>query len=132
MIYSGVDIVEIERIARAVERWGDRFLVRVFTTAELRRCQGDVGLRMPSLAARWAAKEAAAKLLGVGVRGLGGGSGALGWHELEVTSDERGRPLLLLHAAAAERAAVLGLGAIGLSLSHTRTLAVAMVVAQGA
>ena len=129
MLYTGIDLIEIERIARAVERWGDRFLDRVFTPAELAIYRA----RPASLAARWAAKEAVAKLLAVGIRGLGGAGrpdGALAWTEIEVLSDPQGRPALALHGRAAERARALGLGLIALSLSHTREHAIACAVAQ--
>jgi holo-[acyl-carrier protein] synthase len=129
MLYTGIDLIEIERIARAVQRWGDRFLDRVFTPAELAIYHS----RPASLAARWAAKEAVAKLLGVGLRGLGGASrpdDALAWTEIEVLSDRQGRPALALYGRAAERARMLGLGPIALSLSHTREHAIASVVAQ--
>ena len=128
MLYTGVDLIEIERIARAVERWGDRFLERVFTPAELAAYRA----RPASLAARWAAKEAVAKLLGVGLRGLGGAGrleNALVWTEIEVLSDPEGRPALALHGRAAARAQALGLGPIALSLSHTREHAIASAVA---
>jgi holo-[acyl-carrier protein] synthase len=129
MLYIGIDLIEIERIARAIERWGDRFLDRVFTPAELALYRA----RTASLAARWAAKEAVSKMLGVGLRGLGGagrpGEG-LAWMEIEVLSDPQGRPALTLHGRAAERASALGLGPIALSLSHTREHAIASVVAQ--
>jgi holo-[acyl-carrier protein] synthase len=129
MLYTGIDLIEIERIARAIERWGDRFLDRVFTPAELAIYRA----RPASLAARWAAKEALAKLLGVGLRGIGGAgrSGdALAWTEIEVLSDPQGRPALTLHGRAAERARALGFGPIALSLSHTREHAIASAVAQ--
>src|SRR5689334_5951976 len=128
MLYTGIDLIEIERIARAAERWGDRFLVRVFTPAELALYRA----RPASLAARWAAKEAVAKLLGVGLRGLGGAgrpNDALAWTEIEVLPDPHGRPALTLYGRAAERAQALGLGAIALSLSHTREHAIASAVA---
>jgi holo-[acyl-carrier protein] synthase len=128
MLYTGIDLIEIERIARAIQRWGDRFLDRVFTPAELARYRS----RPASLAARWAAKEAVAKLLGVGLRGLGGAGrpeDALAWTEIEVLSDPQGRPALSLHGRAAERARILGFGPIALSLSHTREHAIASVVA---
>ncbi len=128
MLHTGIDLIEIERIARAIERWGDRFLDRVFTPAELAIYRA----RPASLAARWAAKEAVAKLLGVGMRGLGGAGrpdAALAWTEIEVLSDAQGRPALALHGRAAERAHALGLGSIALSLSHTREHAIASVVA---
>ena len=129
MLYTGIDLIEIERIARAAERWGDRFLVRVYTPAELAIYRA----RPASLAARWAAKEAVAKLLGVGLRGLGAAGrpeDALAWTEIEVLSDRHGRPALLLHGRAAERSRALGLGPIALSLSHTRQHAIASAVAQ--
>jgi holo-[acyl-carrier protein] synthase len=124
MLYTGIDLIEIERIARAVERWGDRFLDRVFTPAELARYRE----RTASLAARWAAKEAVAKLLGAGLRGLGGAgrvADALTWHDIEVLSDTDGRPTLTLYGRAADRLQALGLGSIALSLSHTREHAIA-------
>src|SRR4029078_63974 len=91
MLYTGIDLIEIERIARAAERWGDRFLIRLYNPAELAIYRA----RPASLAARWAAKEAVAKLLGVGLRGLGGAGppgAALGWTEIEGLSDPAGRP----------------------------------------
>lgn len=129
MLLNGIDLVEVARIEHAVTRWGERFLQRVFTPTERAACQ----TRMASLAARWAAKEAAAKMLGVGLRGLGGASrhtdrDAVAWTEIEITNDDRGRPLLALHGRAAERATALGLRSWSVSLSHTRDLAIASVV----
>lgn len=127
MLYSGVDIIEIARIHRAATRWGDRFLHRVYSPAELKHCAG----RSESLAARWAAKEAVAKLLGVGLRGPGAGpeSGAVSFLEIEVLADARGRPLALLHGAALARATALQLSDISLSLAHERGMAIAFAVA---
>ena len=104
MLYTGIDLIEIARIERAIERWGDRFLRRVFTPAEIEAYRG----RAPSLAARWAAKEAAAKLLGVGLRGLGAGAkpyDTVGWLEIEVLSDAQGRPTLALRGLLTSRRA---------------------------
>ena len=131
MLYTGIDLIEIARIERAVARWGDRFLQRIFTAAELANYRS----RLPSLAARWAAKEATAKLLGVGLRGLGAadrGSEAVAWTEIEVVGDAGGRPVLALYGRAAARARALGLAELSLSLSHTREHAIACVVALGA
>jgi holo-[acyl-carrier protein] synthase len=130
MIYTGIDLVEIERIAQAAARWGERFLSRVYTPAEQAACAA----RPESLAARWAAKEATAKALGVGVRGLGLGArgeevAAVAWTEIEVVRDAAGRPALALHGRAAAHARALGIGALALSLSHTDSHAVASVVA---
>ena len=117
----GVDLVEIPRIRRALERWGDRFLQRIYTPAEIARCRG----RVPELAVRFAAKEAVSKALGVGIWWPGG----ISWHEAEVLSDRLGKPEVVLHGTAAERARTLGLNQWAISLSHTDEHAIAMVVA---
>lgn len=113
----GVDLIEVERVARVLARHGERFSRRVFTAGELAYCAG----RAPELAARFAAKEAAAKALGTGI-------GEVGWHELEVVRSASGRPALRLHGAARTLAAKQGLGDPLLSLSHTRQHAIAFVV----
>jgi holo-[acyl-carrier protein] synthase len=134
MLYTGIDLVEIARVERAARRWGQRFLQRVFVAGELADCglaEGIVsGARWPSLAARWAAKEAAAKALGVGLRGLGAGQAwGAGLHEIEVRRSAEGRPLLVLHGGALGRASALGISELSLSLSHSGGYAVASVVA---
>ena len=116
---SGVDLVEIARISRAVEQHGERFLHRIYTAAELADCSG----RPTSLAARFAAKEAVSKALGTGI-------GAVAWTEIEVRRGESGEPLLALHGAAHDLAARLNLKEWSLSLSHTGPYAIAFVVAQ--
>jgi holo-[acyl-carrier protein] synthase len=130
MLYTGIDLIEIARIERAIARWGERFLGYIYTPAEIAAYQA----RVPSLAARWAAKEATAKLLGVGLRGLGAAdrsAGAVAWTDIEALGDAQGRPMLVLHGRAAARAKVLALADISLSLSHTREHAIACVVAIG-
>ncbi len=117
---TGVDLVSVPRFARALERHGERLLARVFTPAEVALCAGQVA----SLAARFAAKEAVVKALGTGI-------GPVGWREVEVLRDALGAPMLRLHGRAAQRAAALGLTEWTLSLSHTREMAVACVVAWG-
>lgn len=117
----GVDIVEIERIARTLARFGERFLWRVYTEAEIAYCRG----KPSRLAARFAAKEAVAKALGVGVFWHEG----VYWRDVEVIRDHRGKPGIRLHGGALERARQEGLIAWALSLSHSREYAVAMVVA---
>jgi holo-[acyl-carrier protein] synthase len=129
-LYTGIDLIEVARIERAINRWGTRFLQRIYTANELARYRS----RVASLAARWAAKEATGKMLGVGVRGLGAASRveyAIAWVEIETLHDLDGRPQLHLHGRAAERAAVLGIQTFALSLSHTREHAIAQVVALG-
>ena len=115
----GVDIIDNERIIKVIDRYGDRFLARVFTSQELTYCGG----RVTSLAARWAAKEATAKALGTGI-------GAVSWQEIEILGQPNGRPTVRLHGAAAELAAQLGLTEFAVSLSHTKDYAVAFVVGE--
>ena len=124
MLTTGVDLVEIARVERACTRFGDRFVQRVYTPLEVTYCRG----RLQELAARFAAKEAVSKALGVGMRILA--RDGIHWQEVEITGDHRGKPLVRLHGRAAERAAELGLTEWAVSLSHTREHAIAFVVAQ--
>ncbi|MCX7681589.1 MAG: holo-ACP synthase [Anaerolineae bacterium] len=123
MLTVGVDIVEVPRVERMLANYGDRFLERVYTAAEVLYCRA----RPAELAARFAAKEAVSKALGIGVRVLA--RDGINWHDVEVLGDERGKPLVRLYGRAAERAAELGLTEWAISLSHTREYAVAFVVA---
>ncbi len=120
MLRTGVDLIEVDRIRSAAERHGERFFARFYTPRERARCED----RYPALAARFAAKEAIAKALGTGI-------GDVQWTEIEVVHDDRGRPQVVLHGAAAALAASLGLTEWSLSLSHTHEHAVAFVVATG-
>ncbi len=114
---TGVDIIEIPRIARALEQYGQRFLRRIYTPEEIDYCRG----RAPNLAARFAAKEAAMKALGTGVRGVS-------WKDIEVARHSRGAPYLRLYGRAEARSQRLGVQEISISLSHSREYAVAFVV----
>ncbi len=114
---SGVDIIEIWRVGQVLERYGQRFLDRLFTPEEIAYCRG----RPPNLAARFAAKEAVMKALGTGVRGVG-------WKDIEVVRQDSGAPAILLHKRAKNRAQLLGLEEITVSMSHSRDYAVAFVV----
>ena len=120
MLSVGVDLTEIPRVARALERWGERFLWRVYTPAEVAYCRG----RVPELAARFAAKEAISKALGTGMVGIS-------WIEMEVLADRRGKPNVVLHGKALARAQALGLDEWAISLTHTDATAMAFVVAMG-
>jgi holo-[acyl-carrier protein] synthase len=120
-VATGVDLIEIERIQAVVARHGQRYLERVFTPAEREIC----GVRAESLAARFAAKEAVSKALGCGI-------GEVSFQEIEVLQDEKGAPHLVLHGAATEKAAALGLTTWSVSLSHSQSHAIAMVTAIGA
>jgi holo-[acyl-carrier protein] synthase len=124
MLTAGIDMVEITRIERVLKRYGDRFFERVFTAAEIAYCRG----RSPELAARFAAKEAVSKALGVGMRMIA--RDGIDWKDVEVIGDLRGKPLVRLYGRAAQRAGELGLTEWAISLSHTREHAIAFVVAQ--
>ena len=117
MITTGVDIIEIDRVMGVLERYGDRFLGRVFTPGEIDYCRG----RAPNLAARFAAKEATMKALGTGVRGVG-------WKDIEIVRAASGAPGVVYHGRAESRAKRLGVLETSLSLSHSRDYAVAFVV----
>ncbi|MCH2502783.1 MAG: holo-ACP synthase [Dehalococcoidia bacterium] len=119
MLTTGVDIIEIPRIKQVLDRYGQRFLNRVFTPDEIAYCRG----RAPNLAGRFAAKEAAMKALGTGVRGVS-------WKDIEVIRADSGAPSLRLHGRAEKRAERLQVGEMSLSISHSREYAVAFVVAQ--
>ncbi len=114
---TGVDIIEISRVSRVLERYGHRFLRRIYTPGEIEYCRG----RAPNLAARFAAKEATMKALSTGVRGVG-------WKDIEVIRHPSGAPSIQLHRRAKARARRLGVREISLSLSHSREYAVAFVV----
>ena len=114
----GIDVVEIDRIRELVERWGDRFLNRCFTEVERAYSRK----RSRSLAARFAAKEACYKALNDALPGIG-------WQDIEVVNDDRGRPELLFHHKAAESAERCGWIRVSLSLTHAGPVAVAVVVA---
>lgn len=118
----GIDLVEVPRVRSLLERHGERFKERTFTAGEIAYCDGCAEPAM-HYAARFAAKEAAAKALGTGLWAQG-----VDWKDLEVTRAKDGRPGLLLHAAAAAHAAQLGVTGTHLSLSHTRDLAIAQVI----
>ena len=123
---TGVDLIELDRMRRLVERHGDRILCRVYTPPELVHCRG----RVPELAARFAAKEAVAKALGVGLRIMA--RDGVNWHDVETLPDSKGKPIVFLYGRAAARAEELGLTDWSISLSHGRDVAVAFVVAMGA
>ncbi len=113
-LYTGIDIVDIDRIEKAVGRWGERFLRRVYTDSEI----AAYGHETPSLAARFAAKEAVMKL-------LGRGQDRIGWRDIEVLAGPEGRPLINLYGRARLEADRLKIRDISISLSHSKSLAIA-------
>lgn len=121
MLRVGIDLIEVARVQRSLERFGDRFLARIFTAQERVYCDG----RAASLAGRFAIKEAVAKALGTGI-------GAVRWQEIEVVNDAQGRPFLYLHGAARKMADDQGLQHWDISLSHSGSHAIGLAVALGA
>jgi len=115
--HIGTDIIEIARIRRAIDRFGGRFLDRVFTKDELRL----YGHRAQSLAASFAGKEAVMKLLGTGNRGVA-------WREIETLYQPSGKPLIRLNGRAVKRARELGIKEIDVSLSHSKEYATATAI----
>lgn len=115
----GVDIIEIHRVADVIARHGDRFLNRVYTPDELKACRG----RVHELAARFAAKEAVMKALGTGIRGVG-------WRDIEILPNRRGKPLVFLYRRGAERAKRIQLRGLEISLTHSKEYAIASVVGE--
>ena len=117
MTSVGVDIVEIKRIESAVNRGKERFLKRVYTQTELSACH----YRPPSLASRFAAKEAVMKVLGTGGTGIA-------WREIEILTGDDGRPSVRLHGRALDKATELNLKEVSISLSDSKEYAVAVAI----
>ena len=121
IVGSGIDLVEIGRIQQSIDRYGSRFLNRIYSAAEQAYCLRKRN-SAESFAARFAAKEAGAKALGTGI------SHGVGWLEIEVIRLPSGKPTLQYHVRAAQFAARLGVANIALSITHTASLAMASVV----
>jgi holo-[acyl-carrier protein] synthase len=121
IVGSGIDLAEIGRIRHSIDRYGDRFLSRIYTAPEQAYCLRKRN-SAESFAARFAAKEAGAKALGTGI------SRGVSWLEIEVLRQPGGRPTLQFHGRAAQFAARLGAVHVALSLTHTAELAMASVV----
>ncbi len=119
----GSDLIEISRIAASIDRFGVRFLTRVFTPGEIAYCNRKKNAS-ESFAARFAAKEAAAKALGTGI------SHGIAWPEIEVGRERSGRPFIAWHGRALARAQHLGVRQTHLTLTHSRDLAMAVVVVE--
>ena len=120
----GTDLIETRRMQESIDRFGARFLERIFTAGEIAYCTRKKNAA-ESFAARFAAKEAGAKALGTGI------SRGVSWKEFEVRRETSGRPSLHLSGRAAELAEAMGVKRIQLSLTHSRELAMAVVVAEG-
>jgi holo-[acyl-carrier protein] synthase len=121
IVGTGIDIAEVHRIGQAMERFGARFLHRVFSEGERAYCDSKAN-RVERYAARFAAKEAAMKALGTGW------SRGVRWRDIEVCRQPGGRPTISFHGKAAEVASKLGAVHVALSLSHTAEQAIAQVI----
>ena len=117
---TGIDLIEIGRIQEALDRYGERFLKRVFTSAEIASARGNAS----ELAARFAAKEAASKALGTGI-------GPISWVDIEVLNKPSGKPILRLTGRAKNISEALGFQTWSVSLTHSRGMAAAVVVCLG-
>ena len=123
VIGVGTDLIEISRIERSLERFGEAFLQRVFTAGEVAYCTAKKN-SAESFAARFAAKEAGAKALGTGI------SRGVSWREFEVKRSHGHRPELHLSGRAQEIAQALGIRRLSLSITHSRDLSMAVVIAE--
>jgi len=124
IVGTGVDIAEVPRIRESIERFGDRFLNRIFTHGEIQYCESKAS-RFESYAARFAAKEAGMKALGTGW------SRGVRWRDIEVVRPKGQRPTIQFHGQAASIAHDLGTKNIALSLTHTCEEALAHVILEG-
>lgn len=124
IVGTGIDIAEVPRVAQALERFGERFLQRIFTPGEIHYCDSKAN-RVERYAARFAAKEAAMKALGTGW------NHGVRWRDCEVVRAPGGRPTIVFHGRAGEFAAKLGVKNAALSLTHTSEQAFAQVILEG-
>lgn len=121
---TGIDIIEVTRIAASYEKFGERFVNRILLPAEIAYC---LGHRQPApfLAVRFAAKEAVSKAFGTGI------GAQLGWQDIEIRRKESGEPFVVLHGKGKELFAARGAKALHVSLSHTQQYAAAMAILDG-
>lgn len=119
----GIDLIEVDRVGKSAERFGDRFLRRIYHPRELEQTRGD---RVQYLAARFAVKEALFKALGTGW------AAGIRWVDVEVENLPSGQPVLKLHGEAAARAETIGAGRMHVSITHTAGYAAAVVVLESA
>lgn len=121
---TGIDIIEVARIAQSFEKFGERFLKRILRPDEIAYCLAHK-FPAPHLAARFAAKEAISKAFGTGI------GAQLGWQHIEVSRRESGEPFVILHDDGQKLLAARGGKVIHLSLSHTENYAAAMAILEG-
>jgi holo-[acyl-carrier protein] synthase len=121
IVGTGVDLAEVGRIRLAIERYGARFIERIYTPREIAYVERKAN-KYERYAARFAAKEAGMKAIGTGWRG------GVRWQDFEVTNLPSGKPTLAFHGVAAAVAARLGVKNVALSLTHTSETGMAHVI----
>ena len=124
IVGTGVDLAEVARIRRSIERYGARFVERVYTAREIAYVERKAN-KYERYAARFAAREAGMKAIGTGWRG------GVTWQDFEVTNLASGKPTLAFHGVAAAVAAKLGVTNVALSMTHTSELGMAHVILEG-
>jgi len=122
IVGSGVDLAEVPRIRKAIERFGERFIARIYTPREIEYVERRGASRFERFAARFAAKEAGMKAIGTGWRH------GVRWLDFEVANLPSGKPTLLLHGVAAKFAEQLGVRNVSLSITHTAETGMAIVI----
>ena len=122
IVGSGVDLAEVPRIRKAIERFGERFITRIYTPLEIDYVERRGASRFERFAARFAAKEAGMKAIGTGWRH------GVRWLDFEVANLPSGKPTLLFHGVAASFAERLGVRNVSLSLTHTAETGMAIVI----
>ena len=125
IVGSGIDLAEVDRIRKAIQRFGRRFIERVFTPAEIAYVERRNTTRFQRYAGRFAAKEAGMKAIGTGWRQ------GVRWQDFEVANLPSGKPTLKLHGQAAKVAERLGVQQVTLSITHTASLGMAVVILEG-
>ena len=121
---TGIDIIEVARIAASYEKFGERFVNRILLPDEIAYCLTHKN-SVPFLAARFAAKEAISKAFGTGI------GAALGWRDMEIRKKESGEPFVVLHGKGNKLFEARGAKRLLVSLSHTENYAAAMAVLEG-
>ena len=113
----GIDIIEVKRIEKAIKKWGERFIKRIYLPGEITYCKARRDTYV-CFSARFAAKEAFSKAIGIGIR-------KISWKDIEVTHDNRGKPSLIIKGKSSK---ILGKRDLDISISHTDNLATAIVI----
>ena len=124
IIGCGIDLVKIERIEKIIKKWGNNFILRIFTSSEKEYCEKKKGNKYQSYAGKFAAKEALLKALGLGLR-------EANWKEIEIKNDKLGQPIINTSGKLKNIASIKGVRKYFISISHTKEYAIAQVVLEG-